>query len=165
MKKILFLLVGIIISMSILAQDRGDRKAEKEIDKYYFNATNHYFFHQYDSAIIKLDILDFLYEDNSNIKFFLGMCYFFKGDFDKAIECYEDAVDIGNIFYMVDYQNGKYTPHVIYFYLAFSYEKTGNIDNAIKYYIKYRDLEKEENIKFNMDEKIEMLKLIYNKKD
>jgi tetratricopeptide (TPR) repeat protein len=162
MKRILLIAITILITLVSFGQDKGDRKAEKEIDKFYFKATDLYFFHEYDSAIIKLDILDFLYEENSNIKFFIGMCYFFKSDFEKAVKYYEQCKQ-EDIIYTMNYQNGKYVPHVVYFYLAFSYEKLGKIDDAIRIYKKYMELEKEENIIFNTSKKIEMLNLIYNK--
>lgn len=161
MKKILLFFIGVVLSVCIFAQDRGDRKAEKQIDKYYFKATDNYFFHKYDSAIEKLEILDFLYEDNSNLKFFLGMCYFFKGDFEKAIEYYSNAILYNDIIYTLDYQNGKYAPHVIYFYMGFSKEKIGDVEGAIKSYEKYIELEREVNIIYNTKERIKTLKLIY----
>jgi tetratricopeptide (TPR) repeat protein len=161
MKKILLIIIGILFTLVLYSQDR-ERKIEKEIDLYYFNATDYYFFHEYDSAIIKLDVLDFLYEENSNIKFFLGMCYFFKGDFQNSIKYLEQVNDV---IYTMDYQNGKYAPHITYFYLAFSYEKMGKINDAIENYGKYMVYEKEENIIVNTAKKIETLKLIYNKTD
>jgi tetratricopeptide (TPR) repeat protein len=164
MKKIILIAIGILITFILFGQDKGYRKTEKEINKFYFEATSLYFFHEYDSAIIKLDILDFLYEENSNIKFFIGMCYFFKSDFEKAVDYYEQCKE-DDIFYILDYQTGKYVPHIIYFYLAFSYEKLGRIDDAIRIYKKYIDLEKREIIIYNTNKKIEMLNLIYNKKE
>jgi len=159
MKKILMSLLLVFMAFSLYGQDR-EHKTEKEIEKYYYNATDDYFEHQYDSAIIKLDVLDFLYEENSNIKFFLGMCYFFKSDFNKAINYYELSLE--NVAYTNNYQNGKYTPHVVYFYLGFANEKIGDNKDAIWYYKKYIELEKDKDIIFNTEDRIEIIKLVYN---
>jgi len=159
MKKILLFIVAIMISVTMIGQ-KNDRKVEKEIEHYYYDATDSYFTHQYDSAIYKLDILDFLYEDNSNVKFFLGMCYFFKSDFNTAITYFEHS--LVNVAYTHDYQNGKYAPHIVYFYLGFSYEKTGNTKASIYAYEDYIKYEREKNIIYNMEDKIKAMELIHN---
>jgi tetratricopeptide (TPR) repeat protein len=159
MKKLLLSILLIFSTILVIGQDK-DRKAEKEIDNYYFEATNDYFVHEYDSAIYKLDILDFLYEDNSNIKFFLGMCYFFKGDFKTAIEYYENSLE--NVIYTMNYQNGKYAPHIVYFYLGYSYEKIGDKQSAIYSYNEFIKFEKKMDIILNTNDKIQTLKLLNN---
>jgi tetratricopeptide (TPR) repeat protein len=159
MKKILMSLFLVFMTFSLFSQDR-EHRTEKEIEKYYYEATNDYFVHSYDSAIVKLDILDFLYEDNSNIKFFLGMCYFFKADFNKSIAYYEQSLT--DVEYTHDYQNGKYTPHIVYFYLGFANEKIGDNVDAIWYYEEYMKLEKDKGVIFNIEDRIEVIKLVYN---
>ena len=157
MKRILLSFLLVFITFSLFSQER---KVERDIDKFYYDATDDYYRHLYDSAIVKLEILDFLYEDNSNFKFFLGMCYFFKSDFDKAIIYYEQSlVDVKCIN---NYQNGIYTPHIVYFYLGFSYEKKGNILDAIKYYDKYIEMEKNKDVIFNVENKIKTTKILHN---
>ena len=147
------------MTLSIFGQD-NDKKAEKEIEKFYYEATDDYYGHSYDTAIKKLEVLDFLYEDNANIDYFLGMCYFFKADFEKAIIHYEQSMH--NVIYTNDYQNGKYAPHVMYFYLGYAYEKQGNMKDAIFFYETYIKYERNKKIIFNTTDRIKILKLIYN---
>jgi tetratricopeptide (TPR) repeat protein len=158
MKKIILSLIMSLMFFSLFCQDR-ERKTEKEIMRFYYDATDDYFFHEYDSAIYKLDILDFLYEENANIKYFLGMCYFFKSDFEKAIKYFKQSEK--DVIYTNDYQNGIYSPHVMYFYLGFASEKQGNIQDAIKYYEKYIEYEKKKEIIFNIEDRIEIIKLLH----
>lgn len=158
MKRFLLILVVAFMSLTLMGQDK-ERKTEREIINFYYEATDNYFYHEYDSAIVKLDILNFLYEENSNIKFFLGMCYFFKADFEKAITYYEQST--ADVIYTNDYQNGKYTPHIVYFYLGYAYEKQGNILDAIFYYEKYIEYEKDKDIIFNTEDRIKIMKLLH----
>lgn len=159
MRKIILFIVAIMISVTIIGQVK-DRKVEKEIQQYYYNATDDYYTHMYDSAIYKLDILDFLYGDNANIKFYLGMCYFFKSDFNTSIPYFEKSLT--DVIYTHDYQNGKYAPHIVYFYLGFAYEKQGNIIAAIYAYDDYIKYEHDKNIIYNVEDKIKAMKLQYN---
>jgi len=137
-----------------------EKKVEKEIDRFYFNAAENYYLQEYDSAIVKFDILDFLYEDNSNIKYFLGMCYFFKSEFNTAITYYEESLI--DVEYTNEYQNGKYAPHVVYFYLAYCYEKIGQFEAAINAYDDYINYEKNKEIIYNTKKRIEIIKLFHN---
>ena len=157
MKRIFLSFLLVFMTFSLFSQER---KVEKEIDNFYYDATDDYFRHSYDSAINKLEILDFLYEDNSNFKFFLGMCYFFKSDFNKAIIYYEQSLK--DVSYTNNYQNGKYTPHIVYFYLGFANEKKGDIKDAIWYYQQYIKMEKNKDIIFNIENRIEIIKLLHN---
>jgi len=160
MKKILMSILLVVASVVLLHGQSTEKNVEKAIDSFYFEATDYYFMHQYDSAILKLDILDFLYEDNSNIKFFLGMCYFFKQDFDKSILYYESS--LGSVEYSTFYQNGVYTPHIVYFYMGYAYEKKGNINRAIESYEEYIKYERDKEIIYNTKEKVEAMKLFHN---
>ena len=150
----------VISSVVLLQGQSNDRRVGREIDDFYFEATDAYFSHQYDSAIYKLDILDFLYEDNPNIKFFIGMCYFFKEEFDKSIPYYESSLE--SVEYSTFYQNGKYTPHIVYFYLGYVYEKKGNIQRSIECYEDYIKYERDKDIIYNMKDKIKAMKLFHN---
>jgi len=159
MKKILISFL-LILSVVLLQGQDNERKVKKEINDFYFNATDYYFTHQYDSAIQKLDILDFLYEDNSNVKFFIGMCYFFKQEFDTALSYYEDALEY--VEYSTFYQNGKYTPHVVYFYMGYAYEKQGRFECAVDAYENYIKYEHNKDIIYNIKSKVEYIKLLHN---
>lgn len=158
MKKTLLFFIIILISVSSYSQDR---KMKRNFNKQYYEATDEYFYHNYDSAIIMLDNLNFL-EENSNIKYFIGMCYFFKTDYKTALMYYEDAIFTGNIIYTTNYQNKKYAPHTIYFYMGYSYEKVGEYNNAIIVYEKYISLERNNKIIYNTEKRIEYLKIIHN---
>lgn len=153
MKKILLF---VILMFTITLLTGQDRKVRKEIDKFYLEATNNYYNNEYDSAIVKLDILDFLYEDNSNVKYFLGMCYFFKSDYKTAITHFEKSLI--DVTYINDYENGKYAPHVVYFYLGFSYELEGYKIKAIESYENYIKYERDPKIIYNMIDKIDSIK-------
>lgn len=162
MKKIILSIFLTFIMFLAFGQNK-ERKVEKEINQFYYEATDDYFVHQYDSAIYKLNILDFLYEDNSNVKYFLGMSYFFKSEFNTAITYFEKS--LVDVSYTHDYQNGKYTPHIVYFYLGFSYEKQGNTEAAIDSYEDFIKYEKNGEVINNTKEKIKAMKLIHNIND
>jgi tetratricopeptide (TPR) repeat protein len=131
-----------------------------EKNKLYLDAIDLYFEYQYDSAIIKFEEIYSVYSDDDNLNFLLGMCYFFKGDFEKAILHYKQSLNI--VFYIDRYQINKYSPEIVYFYLGFAYEKIEDYNNAIYYYESYIETEKDENIIYNTEKRINLLKIKYN---
>ena len=70
--------------------------------------------------------------DNSNVKFFLGLCYNnILGQEDKGIPYFKEATQDINLKYKANRYTEKKAPHHSWFYLAEAYRKTNQMDEAL----------------------------------
>ena len=151
MKRILPLaLLACLISLPVVSQERTTEENfydalffyEEEED---FNEAE-YLFRQ----ILKIE------PDNSNVKFYLGMCYNnILGQEDKGIPYFKEATEDINLKYKANRYTEKKAPHHSWFYLAEAYRKTNQMDEALDALDQFRGLknfEKNYNVRITEDE-------------
>ena len=135
MKKFVIILLSLIISTVIFAQD------EKEIKILFKDAETHLLYEEYDLALpIYLKILERGWV-NANIQFNTGLCYMnVQRQVKQAIPYLEKAVlDVTSHYKEGNYKE-KRAPEEVWFYLAKSYRVDGQFDKAIETYFKYKSI-------------------------
>ncbi len=135
MKKSIIILLSLLISSAILAQD------EKVIKKLFKDAESFLLYEEYDRALpLYLEIIDKGW-DNANIQFSVGMCYMnVHKQIKQAIPYFEKAsTNVTSNFKEGNYKE-KRAPEEAWFFLAKAYRINGQLDKAIEAYGKYKSL-------------------------
>ncbi len=135
MKKSLIILLSLVISSAILAQD------EKLIKKLFKEAESHLLYEEFSLALpIYLEIIDKGW-DNANIQFSVGMCYINTHmQIKQAIPYFEKAATNTTSNFKEGNYKEKRAPEETLFFLAKSYRIDGQLSKAIETYNKYKSL-------------------------
>ena len=155
MKKLFVVFVFLMISMI------GYSQSTKEINDLYHKSLDYYYEQEYDSARVGFENLVEIDSINSNYNYFLGLCHFFEADYNFAIYFLEKSTE--DVRLTNNIKNQIYSPHSIYFYIAFSYEKMKKYDKAIENYKIYKDYEIDGMVITNTEKRIKQIEENYDK--
>ena len=121
MKKLIILFI--LLTMPLLAQDISSDNSEKNIDREFYNAEKLFFQKKYNFAreAFLLYLKRRPLSTNDMLYYYIGACYFQDKQYDKAIEYYKLAFDINDSY---SYCNN----------IANSYYQLKNYDDALVWY-------------------------------
>jgi len=149
-----------LIFLPIFSQDRG---AEQSFyDGIYFYEEEE----DYEEAVYLFQQVLEQEPENANVKYFIGMCYNnILGQEYKGIPYLEEATENINLKYKANKFSEKKAPHHSWFYLAETYRKNNQMDEALKALSQFQGLpsfEKKYNTRITEDEikNVERAKII-----